>query len=266
MNLSISAIDQFKIELGFFLPDKGPQGGIIDVLTRSGTNTVHGEVYEFLRNTNLNAYQYRFPGDPVTRDDLHRNQFGFSIGGPVVIPKLFNGKDKFWFFGNYEGTRQTDKTVQRGTTPTLAMFNGDFSAQSATGLIYNPYSYNAATHARAPFAGNIVPASLINPLSKALLAYYLPGSNYPLVSPQTDNLAGYPVSTLNDDQFTIRLDTALSQRQSLYINYSYENSPVVNRNLLPLTGLAFPLEASLARDSAYDDVRTEHGQHLPRRL
>jgi hypothetical protein len=246
LNLSISAIDQFKIELGFFLPDKGPQGGIIDVLTRSGTNTVHGEVYEFLRNTDLNAYQYRFPGDPVTRDDLHRNQFGFSIGGPVVIPKLLNGKDKFWFFGNYEGTRQTDKTVQRGTTPTLAMFNGDFSTQSPTALIYNPYSYNPTTHTRAPFAGNSIPASAINPLSKALLAYYIPGSNYPLVSPQTDNLAGYPVSTLNDDQFTIRLDTALSQRQGLYIDYSYENSPVVNRNLLPLTGLAFPLEASLA--------------------
>ena len=105
MNISVSAIDQFKIEYGFFLPDKGPQAGIVDVITKQGSNNYHGEVYEFLRTTSFNARNY-FSRKPLPVNDLHRNQFGVSIGGPASIPKLWSAENKLWFFGNYEGTRQ----------------------------------------------------------------------------------------------------------------------------------------------------------------
>ena len=85
------------------------------------------------------------------------------------------------------------------------MFNGDFSAISQQ--IYNPFSYDAATEKRAPFAGNQIPASLINPVSKALLAYYIPGSN---INQKPSNYFGQPRTTFNDDQFSARGDYAVS--------------------------------------------------------
>lgn len=245
LNISVAAIDQFKIEMGFFLPDKGPQMSIIDVATKAGTNKVHGEMYEFFRNRDLNAYQYVFPGTTgATKDDLHRNQFGFSIGGPVVLPKLFNGRDKLFFFGNYEGLRQTDKNVSNVTTPTLAMFGGDFRGTGLT--IYNPYSYNSTTNQRDAFQNDEIPPGMINSLSKSLLAYYLSGDSYPLSGGATHNLTGYPVSTLRDDQFTVRMDATLSSRQQIYANVSYEDSPALTASIFPLAGTSNPLKAALA--------------------
>ncbi|MBS1815021.1 MAG: carboxypeptidase regulatory-like domain-containing protein [Acidobacteria bacterium] len=248
LGISVAAIDQFKIELGFFLPDKGPQVGIVDVLTKAGTNKYHGEVYEYVRNPYLNAHSYF--DQPHQKESIKRNQFGFSIGGPVAIPGWFSGRDKFWFFGNYEGTRQITRNVSNQFVPTAANFAGDFSnlltpqdPNQAPAYIYNPFSYNATTHQRAIFPGNVIPPSLINPVAKALLAYYIPGSAKNIDSGV--NLTGYTANTLRDDQFTIRLDNAISQNQSIYVNFSYQNSPVRNTNLQPLKGLGYPLEASL---------------------
>jgi hypothetical protein len=243
LNISVSAIDQFKIELGFFLPDKGPQVGIVDLLTKAGTNGYHGEIFEYVRNTAFNAHNFFDSLTPGTKDDLHRNQFGFAVGGPASIPGLWNAKNKLWFFGNYEGTRQVDKNVQNQFTPTLANFNGDFSSSTSTFTLYNPFSYDPVTKTRAPFVNNVIPPNLINPVSKSLLAYYIPGASTPLAP--GINLTGFPRNTLVDNQFTVRMDAALSQRQSMYVNISYDNSPAVNRDLQPLKGLAFPLKAFL---------------------
>lgn len=239
INESVAAIDQFKIELGFFMPDLGPNSGIIDVMTKSGTNNFHGETYEFLRNTVLNGRNY-YAAKP---EILQRNQFGVSLGGPVILPHLFDGRDKLWFFSNYEGTRQITDNVATGYTPTVAMLNGDFSAEASSISIYNPFSYNAATGTRAAFAGNIIPASLINPTAKKLLAYYLPGSSY---TEQPANLTAYPRNTYNDNQFTIRADTSINSQQSLFATVIHENSPVVDAALMFLAGASFPLVSDLA--------------------
>lgn len=240
LNLSVAAIDQFKIELGFFLPDKGPQVGIVDVLTKVGTNKYHGEVYEYARNPFFNAHNYFDYLTPHQKESIKRNQFGFSIGGPASIPGLFNAKDKLWFFGNYEGTRQVTRNNQTQFTPTAANFSGDFSSLSTP--IYNPFSYNSTTHQRTAFAGNIIPGSMINPVAKAMLAYYVPAN---ISATSGTNLVGFSANTLRDDQFTVRLDNAISQNQSMFVDFSYENSPVLNRDLQPLKGLGFPMEASL---------------------
>lgn len=238
LNESVSAIDQFKIELGYFMPDLGPNAGIVDVMTKSGTNTLHGETYEFLRTTDLNARNF-FATQP---ENFHRNQFGVSLGGPIVIPKLINGHNRLWFFGNYEGTRQITGTVATAFDPTQAMLNGDFSAEPGI-TIYNPFSYDATTGTRAQFQGNIIPPNLINPVSKALLAYYLPGSSY---ADTPSNLVGYPADTYNDNQFTIRTDATINSRQSLFAAMIHENAPVVNAGLFPLNGASFPLISDLA--------------------
>ena len=239
INESVAAIDQFKIELGFFMPDLGPNSGIIDVMTKSGTNKLHGEAYEFLRKTGLNGRNY-FATEPLI---LQRSQFGLSLGGPVILPKLINGRNKLWFFSNYEGTRQATSNVATGFTPTQAMLNGDFSAEASSITIYNPFSYDATTGTRAQFAGNIIPPNLINPIANKLLAYYLPGSNY---NDQPVNLTGYPKNTFNDNQFTIRTDATINPRQSLFATVIHENSPVVDAALMPLAGASFPLVSDLA--------------------
>jgi hypothetical protein len=239
LNLSLAAIDQFKIELGFFMPDQGPNPGIVDVITKSGTNSFHGEAYDFVRNTALNATNF-FATQPQI---LHRNQFGVALGGPVIIPKLWSGQNKLWFHFTYEGTRQIQNFLSSGFAPTQAMLNGDFSAESSLFTIYNPYTYNSTTGQRTPFTGNIIPSSLINPVSLKLLAYYLPGSSY---TQTPSNLFRYPRNTFNDDQFTVRADTAINDRQSLFATVSHENSPVVQGGLMPLSGATFPLVADLA--------------------
>lgn len=241
MNISVSAIDQFKIKYGFFLPDAGPQAGIVDVLTKQGTNTYHGEVYEFLRTTSFNARNY-FSRPPLGVDDLHRNQFGFSIGGPASIPGLWSARDKVWFFGNYEGMRQITRNLASANVPTQDMFNGNFSAQPT--IIYNPYSYDSTTNTRAAFQNNTIPSNLINPISKALLAYYRPGTS--VGCPTGKNLCGNPEDTLNDDQFTVRVDSQLTQTQSVFANVTHQNSPRDTTGLQPLNGTLYPLLATLA--------------------
>lgn len=239
LNESVSAIDQFKIELGFFMPDLGPNAGIINVITKAGTNKLHGEMYEYLRNTTLNAKNF-FATKPEV---LRRNQFGVALGGPVMIPKILDGHDKLWFHFNYEGTRQVTETVVTAFTPTQAMLNGDFSQEASSFTIYNPYSYDPALGKRQPFQNNVISPNLINPVSQKLLAYYLPGTSYKATP---SNVVGYPKDTLNDDQFTIRVDTAISPKQSLFATVAHENSPAVNDGLMPLSGASFPLVSDLA--------------------
>ena len=237
LNISVADIDQFKLQMNFFMPDQGPNPGIVNIVTKSGTNQLHGEAFEFVRNGAMDARNFFSP----TPEQLQRNQFGFAVGGPVFIPKLFDGRNKLWFHAYYEGTRQIQKFTNNAYTPTAAMFNGNFSAVAQQ--LYSPFSYNPATGTRAPFANNQIPATLINPVSSALLGYYVAGSN---VNQKPSNYFGQPRNTLNDDQFGIRGDYAVSQGQTIAVNTMHENSPVVQGSLFPLAGASYPLEAWLA--------------------
>src|SRR4051794_1029587 len=237
LNLSVSDIDQFKLQMNFFMPDQGPNPGIVNVVTKSGTNQLHGEVFEFVRNGSLDARNFFSP----TAEQLQRNQFGFAVGGPVYIPKLINGKNRLWFHSHYEGTRQIQKFTSQAYTPDAAMFSGDFSAVAQP--IFNPFSYDPSTGTRAPFPGNKIPAALINPVAKALLPYYVPGAS---VNQRPSNYFGQPRNTLNDDQFSIRADFAISQSQSLAVNTLHENSPAIQGSLFPLAGALYPLTGTVA--------------------
>ncbi|MGC8550740.1 MAG: hypothetical protein ACP5M4_13685 [Acidobacteriaceae bacterium] len=234
----MAAIDQFKIDLGFFMPDLGPNSGVINVITKSGTNHLHGEAYDYWRSDKLDATNY-FATVPGT---LRRDQFGIALGGPIIIPRLLNGHNKLWFFFNYEGTRQAQDNQERGYTPTSTMMSGNFSAESSDFTIYNPYTYDPSTGTRQPFPNNIIPPSMISPVAEKLLAYYLPGSNY---NQKPANLFRSVPSTLNDNQFTIRVDATPSSRQSLFATVIHDNYPAVDGALMPSAGHSFPLEADL---------------------
>lgn len=236
LNLSTGAIDQFEIHYGFFMPDLGPNPGIVDVVTKAGTNRFHGEAYEFVRTNQMSARSYfslTGAGVPIPPGPYHQNQFGFDFGGPIL-------KDKLFFFSNYEGYRQTQSAIVSGYTPTAALFNGDLSSVSAP--IFDPASFDPATGRRTQFAGNVIPSDRISPTSKALLAYYLPGSS---LTALPNNVSGTPRTTLNSDQVTGRIDYNLNTRNQLFFQGNWLNSPANNLGLFPGQGTAYPLDTEL---------------------
>jgi hypothetical protein len=265
LNLSTGAIDQFEVHYGFFMPDMGPNPGIVDVITKAGTNRIHGEAYEYVRNNQMEARDYFSQAAP---GPYHQNQFGASVGGPVLKNKLF-------YFGNYEGYRQNSSAFASAFTPTQAMFNGDFSA---AGLppIYDPATYNPATGLRQQFPGNKIPSNRINKTTSGLLAYYLPGSSIT----GSNNVSGNPETTLDSDQITGRIDYDLNDRNQLFAQGSWVNSPNTQPGLFPQQGTAYPLDTEfvalgwtttlsptkvnslhvgMVRDSVYDQGRSVPG-------
>ncbi len=237
LNISANAIDQFEVHYGFFLPDLGPNPGIVDVVTKSGGNQIHGQVYEYVRTNQLEARNYfninQTTGVPIPQGPFHQNQFGFDFGGPVL-------KDKLFYFASYEGFRQNQASIQTGYTPTAALFGGDFSTLGVN--IYDPATFNPATGTRTQFTGNKIPMSRINPTSAALLAYYLPGSSLAATS---GNVASTPLQILDSDQFMGRIDYNLNGKNQFFFQGNWINSPNTVPGLFPGQGQSYPLDTEL---------------------
>jgi len=230
LNLSVAAIDQFKIHEGFFLPSEGPNdAGVVSVVSKGGSNRLHGEVFEFVRNTAFDTRQY-FDAPGASASPFHRNQFGGAVGGPILRNRAF-------FFAHYEGRRQVLSNTVKATVPSAKMFGGDFSELST--VIYDPATYDASTGLREPFPGNIIPATRINSMASKLLAYYVSAPAY-----ANQNLVGNPVTTDNYDQYGGRVDVNLNARNTLFGQYVNENSPTVDAALFPLAGYGFPLSTN----------------------
>lgn len=219
INPSLDAIQEFKIQRNFFEPEFGNSPGIINVATKSGTNQWHGSAYELVRNNAFDARNFF----SSTSEPFKRNQFGFSLGAPIV-------KDKLFIFGNYEGMRQRLGVVQRGLYPTQKELSGDFTGEQT---IYDPLTLNTAGTARQAFAGNVIPADRINAVSKNFLPY-IPKVNGPTI--QGANLTGTPVQTLNDNQDTVRVDWIISPKNQLFGRQTWENAPLTPASLVPYGG------------------------------
>lgn len=237
LNLSVGAIDQFEVHYGFFMPDMGPNPGIVDVVTKSGTNRIHGEAYEFVRTNQMAARNYfsvnATTGQPIPLGPYHQNQFGFDVGGPILKNRLF-------YFVNYEGYRQSQSAIVNAYTPTMDMFNGDFSQAGVN--IYDPATYNPATNTRTQFPGNKIPANRITDAIKTLLGYYTPGSS---LASKPNNVSGTPRTTLNSDQFMGKIDYNINQKNQIFAQGNWLNAPANNPGLFPGQGTAFPLDTEL---------------------
>src|SRR5712692_5419101 len=107
---SVDALQEFKVQSGIYPAEFGREAGQINVSTKSGTNDFHGTVFEFLRNSELDAKPYDFIGTSPAKAPFRWNQYGFTLGGPIWIPKLFNGRNRLFFMSNFEGfkSRRTD--------------------------------------------------------------------------------------------------------------------------------------------------------------
>jgi hypothetical protein len=228
---SIDALQEFKVQSGIFPAEFGRATSQINVSTKAGTNNLHGAVFEFLRNDVLDAKQFAFTAARPASQPFKWNQYGFTVGGPVWLPKLFNGKDRLFFMTNFEGFKVRRTTRGVFDVPSAAMRGGDFSAIS--NKIYDP-----ATRVLQPdgsitaqqFPNNIIPAHRIHPTSIKLLEFY-PAPNV-ASGGLTRNFQNDRKSTIDKDQFIQRIDFVESSNSNWFGRYSYGDEQSVSPNLV----------------------------------
>jgi hypothetical protein len=209
-------------------------GGTLNQVTKSGTNSFHGSLYEFNQTSFLDANSFFTNKAGQPRPPYHYNQYGVSAGGPVWIPKLYNGKNRvFWFFA-YEGLKDSDPAnspletgnpVNFATVPTQAERNGDFSAllklntPKSNYTIFNPYTgtQSGSTITRQPFPNNVIPPNLLNPVSQAILKYY-PLPNAPGKSDGSQNYIVNAIDTDTYDNELGRLDLNITDKDKLFFD------------------------------------------------
>ena len=244
-NPVIDAIQEFKVEINSPPAEFGRfNGGVVNLTTKSGTNDLHGTVFEFLRNEALNARNLFAPATAANpkKPVFRRNQYGFAVGGPII-------KDRTFFFGDFQGTRQLIGRVLISNVPTLAQRGGDFSANLGAPLFLQTTSGGATTVSatttntgapinvidtngntvqsrvgqifrvgdRRAYAGNIVPLADFDPAARKLL------DRYPLPSSAgaANNFRRVGNEGINQDQFDARLDHRLSERDQVFGRYSF---------------------------------------------
>lgn len=226
---SVDAVEEFKVKTNNFSAEFGRSAGaIVSANFKSGTNEFHGSAWEFLRNEKFDANNFFSNANRIPRQPFKQNQFGFTVGGPVVIPKLYNGRNRTFFFGDYDATRRrTSASSSLLDIPPLDFRRGDFSRYNRT--IYDPRTRvigpNGAVVA-TPFPGNIIPRELINPSSAAILAL-LPEPNAGEPGAQARNYLRIAPRGFDNDQFDIKIDHRFSDSNTLSGRFSRgdANSP-----------------------------------------
>jgi hypothetical protein len=235
------AIAEFKVETNAMSAEYGRSGGaVLNVNIKSGTNSLHGTAYEFLRNSAMDAKNYYDPGDQSI-PPFKQNQFGFSLGGPVALPKIYNGRDKTFFFLDYQGTRIRSSETFLASVPTAAWRTGNFSGFQT---IYDPQTttQNAdGTYTRQPFANNQIPTDRFDPVATKLINLF-PAPNVPgsvATSGVANNYLSNPSSPDDTDQYDIRIDHKISDSDSIFGRFSFSD-----RNLTPPGAIPPPLDAA----------------------
>jgi hypothetical protein len=228
------SIQEFKVQTSNLGADWGKfSGGVVNLSTKSGTNGLHGEAYEYLRNKVLDANDFFLNKAGQKRPPFTQNQFGANAGGPIVVPHLYDGRDKtFWFF-SWEGFRLRTGTAFTTTVPTPAEEAGNFSAiptqimDPCGGTVSTAVACPNYTGAPTPFAGNQIPTSRLNPTSLALLKFFPAANTAGSVDPKTGILTNnYTTATSgggNQNQVVGRLDQNLGANQHIFFRYTYWN-------------------------------------------
>jgi hypothetical protein len=231
---SIDAIQEFKVLTYNYSAEWGTRAGpTVLVTTKSGTNTLHGSIFEFFRNTKLDARSYF----ASYTEKFNLNQFGGSVGGPIK-------KDKTFFFADIQNKMQRHGEPFEGLVPSVAMRSGDFTNDAfgnpRQGFITNPYvTGSGVTTFQCDSAGNALPAapngsqaagvpcnkipsSLINPITQKMINLYpLPNANNAALG---YNYVNEPVRKLNEGEFDVRLDHNFSNKDYAFARFSYDQA------------------------------------------
>ncbi len=206
-------------------------GANVNMAVRSGSRDLHGSAYEYLRNNVFDANDFFANRLSRGKVPFRQNQYGVSVGGPVIIPKLYHGRERTFWFVNWEGFRRRRGNTLNTTAPVQAQRDGDFSGQSRP--IYDPLTSqydNRQQIVRQQFPGNRIPANRINPAMKLMVDTYLPLPNLPGLA---NNLLNTE-SVANDRDLTVmRLDHNVSSKDTLFFRYLYQRAGLFNPNSNP---------------------------------
>lgn len=207
---SIDALQEFKVESGIFQAEYGRAIAQINVITKSGTNSLHGSVFEFVRNASLDAKNFFDRGNaPIP--PFKRNQFGATVSGPLIKNRIF------WLF-SYEGLRERKSLTRPGVLPNAAQRSGDFSSLSTS--VVDPFT-------KVPYPGNRLPASLIHPLSAKILNDFYPLPN----QTGTLNFLNNEGRRSDSDQYNVRVDFQESSHSNWFFRYTQAGDPQYLPNL-----------------------------------
>jgi Carboxypeptidase regulatory-like domain len=223
---------EFKVQTATYDAQFGnTEGGVTSIVTKGGTNQFHGTAYYWIEPGGMAANDYFGNANRQGRPFTYSNRPGFSVGGPIWIPKVYNGKEKSFFFFSYESIDDSRPRFDANNVwvPSAALKNGDFSAYINNVKIYDPltgtFAGGAVTN-RTAFTNNIIPANRINPVAKAVLTY--------LGSPKQASPSGLLINNIRDStlaevlnppyrNYTIRLDHSVTANDKMFGRYSWYN-------------------------------------------
>jgi Carboxypeptidase regulatory-like domain len=227
---SVDSVQDFRVQTNDYSASYGRSGGgIVTMVTKSGTNQFHGDAYEFLENNDLEANGFFSNASGATIPPYHYDDYGFTVGGPVI-------KNHTFFFFSFERNIDHAGEFSLFTVPTMAERNGDFSqdlnAQGQQIVIYNPFTTtpnpaSPGTYLRNAFPGNRIPASLMNPVAVKATTYWpapnLPGTPIPGTSSFTpvNNFGATAVASSPVEMIDFKVDHNFSETKRAFIRYDY---------------------------------------------
>ncbi|HWB98230.1 MAG TPA: TonB-dependent receptor [Bryobacteraceae bacterium] len=255
---SINSTQEFTVQTNSYDAQFGRVGGGVTMINlKSGTNSIHGQLFEYLKNEKLRANDWvaNKAGDPKTA--FKNNTFGFELDGPFYIPKVFDGRNKAFFMISLEGLREHTQGGQGRTLPLPDQMRGDFSQlyndDGNLVSLYDPLTTRLGpdntTYIRTPFAGNVIPASRLNPVAAKVASFYpapnLPGdgpghqNNYQKILPQTNTYDSWLGKM--DYMFSEKSHVSFRYGQTPWLNYAklvWGNNPAEPSNEYPSTRIA----------------------------
>jgi hypothetical protein len=221
------ALQEFSIQTNAYSAVYGRDAGaVVTMVTKSGTNELHGSLFEFLRNDKLNTRNFFAAGV----DPLRRNQFGGTVGGPVKLPG-YNGKDRTFYFLSMEATRQVaSSTISNVVVPSALERVGDFSQSKlpAGRAVAPPETVTPASPQGVPFPNNVIPSSRLDPVALNFIKNFMPLPN------RAGNIAVYQLSLPTDDiQLAMKLDHSFSSANKASLRYFWDDFVVEQNAALP---------------------------------
>jgi hypothetical protein len=245
---SFNSIEEIKISENL---NPAEFGGVADVTTisKSGTNEFHGGVFENLQNTDFNAADTF--SHVVTEDKL--NNFGIYLGGPVILPRLYNGKNKTFFFGSFEVLRLPRTETFVNSVPTQAMRNGDLSAYLNTSLGGDGVELTG-------YPGNIIPPTQLNTYTQKLMNFLYPLPNYGPPGAISNNYVGTYQIPINSAQGDVRIDQSLGPKHFIFVRWSYKNRRIEipqQQGFYP-SNPSSPLLGSVSTPQIYNSLATSY--------
>ena len=258
---SVDAIQEFKIQRSTFGAEFGRSAAVINTTIKSGTNQFHGSVFEFNRDERFDANDFFLNRTDRPKPPFKQNNFGTAVGGPLTVPGMYDGRNRtFWFF-NYEGFRQDVTSSATGLYPSAAQLRGNLADDSAgTGLFPRSSAFcqdNASSRkcvdvidpaTGAPFPGNVIPGSRLDPTTQLATQYtVLPNVDVAVGTgafPSFNSIAT-PLTVNNFDQYNARIDHQLGTNDQLYGTFSFADETRDVKVLRPYGGEGFPLSNRL---------------------